>query len=285
MNMEQIREQMEGIQIQEFIAPQDILNKIRVRRQKRKVRLRGMAVAASLLIAIGAVQFQQISAFTQSVYRSVILSLGKDTLYIGYLQTIPSEIKSLSWIGGKVGIKDYSGIADAEEELGIHVLRNTLSIGMDRHRRINLTFFKTGNVVELKFDRHFIGDLKNYQETILDNGDLRYSYESDDDTLYKSPVSMTVSFVTGGGNDVEKRPWEFFDYEEKYVSPENNITAFLMKHSGSIMLGGEKLALRAAAGEPGISAVFVRNNLLYTLSGNIPSSEMKRIVDAFIVSD
>ncbi|MEN6316200.1 MAG: hypothetical protein ABFD25_18360 [Clostridiaceae bacterium] len=285
MNMEQIREQMEGIQIREPIATQDILNKIRARRQKRKARLRVMTVAASLLIVIGAAQFQQISTFAQSVYRSIILSLNKDILDIGYLETIPAEIKGLSWVGGEVGSKHYSGIADVEEELGIRVLRNTLSIDMERHRNINLTFFKTGNVAKLNFHRHFIGDLKNYQETILDNGDLKYSYESDGNTLYKSPVSMTISFVTGGGADVEKGPWEFFDYEEKYLSPENNITAYLMKPSGSIIMGGKKIALREAAGEPGIIAVFVWDNLLYTLSGNIPSSEMKRIVDAFIVSD
>lgn len=285
MNMEQIREQLEGIQIQESIAPQDILNKIRDRRHKRKVRLWGMAAAAILLFAIGAAQFQQISSFAQSVYRSIILSLNEDTLFIGYLETIPVEIKGLSWVGNEIGNKHYSDIADVEEELGIHILRNTLSIDMDRHQRINLTLIKSRNIAELIFPRHFIGDLKNYQETLPDNGDLQYSYESDDNTLYKSPVSMTISFVTGEGKDVEKRPWEFFDYEEKYVSPENGITAYLMKNSENITLGGEKIALRVAAGEPGIIAVFVRNNLLYSLSGNISSNEMKRIVDAFIMRD
>jgi hypothetical protein len=285
MNMEQIREQLEGIQIQESIAPQDILNKIRARRHKRKMRLWGMTAAAVLLFTIGAIQFQQISSFAQSVYRRVILSLNEDTLFIGYLETIPVEIKGFRWVGNEVGNKQYSDITDVEEELGVHILRNTLSIDMDHHRRINLTFFKSQNIAELIFPRHFIGDLKNYQETIPDNGDLQYSYESDDNTLYKSPVSMAISFVTGGSDDVEKRPWEFFDYEEKYVSPENGITAYLMKHTGSITLGGEKIALRAAAGDPGIIAVFVKNNLMYSLSGNIPSNEIKRIVDAFIMSD
>ncbi|HCS72726.1 MAG TPA: hypothetical protein DIW17_02490 [Clostridiales bacterium] len=115
-------------------------------------------------------------------------------------------------------------------------------------------------------------------------GDLYYSYKADG-TVYKSPLDISVSFLTGSGEDMVNQNWEFFDYKEKYTSPTNGITAYLMKYGGGIALGEEQIKLRSAAGEADSVTVFVNDNLLYTISGNIPSDEMKRIVDGFIINN
>lgn len=287
MNIELIREQLKGIEVEEICMADEILNKIRARKQKRRLNLRVAAIIACLFISIGTIQFQQISAFAESLYRNIIISLNNDTIVINNLGTTPIELKGFSWLGSKgtrIGTKYYPGIKAVEEELGISVLYNPISVDMNRHTQIPLIYFESRNIAELIFHRHFIGDLKNYNETILENGDLQYSYETDD-TIYKSPLSMTISLITGSGGDLENHNWEFFDYEEKYISPVNGITAYLMKYAGSIGLGDEKIALRSAAGETNSIIVFANDNLLYTISGNVPSDEMKRIVDGFIISD
>lgn len=95
---------------------------------------------------------------------------------------------------------------------------------------------------------------------------------------------MKVSFRTGSVNNLEIYDWELFDYEEKYISPNNGITAYLMKYGRSIDLGKEKIELRSAAGETDSSIVFMHNNLLYTIYGNTSSGEMKLIIDSFIIN-
>lgn len=293
MNMELIREQLEGIETPEInLTHHDILNEIHARKNKRRSNLRIITIVAILFIAIGTTQYQQISAFAGSLYRNITFSLNNETLVIDNLGTIPIEIGELNWLGNRqnkregtrVGSKDYTDINALEEELGVSILRNSISIDMSRHSRIPLVYFEKTNIAELIFHRHFIGDLKDYKETIAKNGDLSYSYKTDD-TVYKSPLSMVVSFLTGSGNDLENQDWEFFDYAEKYTSPINGITAYLMKYGGSIALGEEEIELRSAAGEADLVTVFVNDNLLYTISGNVPSDEMKRIVDGFIISE
>jgi hypothetical protein len=293
MNMELIRKQLEGIETPEVnLTHHDILNEIRARKNRRRSNLRIVAIVAVLFIAVGTTQYQQISAFAGSLYRNITFSLNNDTLVIENLGTIPIEIGELNWLGNRnekregtrVGSKAYADINALEEELGISILRNSISIDMSRHSRIPFVYFEKTNIVELIFQRHFIGDLKDYKETIEENGDLSYSYKTDG-SVYKSPLDMSVSFLTGNGENLENNSWEFFDYEEKYTSPINGITAYLMKYGGSITLGEEEIELRLAAGEADSVIVFVDDNLLYTIAGNVPSDDMKRIVDGFIISE
>lgn len=290
MNMEQLREDLESIQLPNIDITQRVLQHIRTHKQRNKRNQRITAAVIILVFTAVTLQFQQITAVAESFYRTIRISLNNDVLIINSLSTIPFEVEGLVWVGSKregnrVGTKYYSSIMDAEDELNIRILRNALSADMNRLNRIPFIYFEANKNADLLFHSHFVGDLKDYTETIYENGDIRTSYKADNETVYQFPLSMKISFFTGGGENIDNDNWEFFNYKEQYVSPLNGITAYFMKHDGIIALGEVKSSLRLAAGEIDFAAVFVHDNLIYTISGNVPSDEMKRIIDAFIPSD
>ncbi len=119
-------------------------------------------------------------------------------------------------------------------KLKISSLRNPNSIELNRFMLINLVYFESDNRAELIFPRHFIGDLKDYQEVKTENEGLYYSYQTDDQTVYKSPLKMRIIFFAAAGNSFIDHSLIFYDYKEKYQSPVNGITAYLMKNSGHV---------------------------------------------------
>lgn len=290
MNMDQIREQLEGINLQSNISARTVLHEITVRKDKRKKKKQLIAVVALLAVILCAVQFQQISAFAESLYRELVVALRKDTLVFENFEFIPVEIRNLNWIssgehGKRIGEKRYDSIETAEDELKISILRNPNSIELNRYMLINLIYFESDSRVELIFPRHFIGDLKDYQETKLENGDLYYSYQADDQTTYKSPLTMKIIFFAAAGDSFTNHSWTFFDYEEMYQSPASNITAYLMKDAGRVAFSGQELKLYDAATETKRIAAFAQNNLLYVIEGNTSVNEMRHLVDTFVISE
>lgn len=282
MNMELIRKQLEEINPPEIEIKQNVLHQIRIRKQKRKRRVQISAAVALLVVIIGTLQFQQITAMAEHVYRSIQLSLKNEILiFDNRLEMIPIEVHGLTWVGKKpnrVGYKRYTDIHAALDELKINPLQNTIST----ESLVVFTYFEKRNVAELLLHHYFIGDLKNYSETILENGDREYRY-STDDTVYKSPVNMKVSFFTGRGANHEMDNLDNYDYEEKYISPVNGITAYLLKNTFQAESEEKSLLMYAAGTITDKMTVFVHDNLLYTIYGNIPSPEMKKIIDSFVI--
>lgn len=282
MNMELLRKQLEEIAPPETGFKQYVLQQIRIRRQIRKRNMQISAAIVLLVTIMGTVQFQQIRAMTENVYRSIQLLLHNETLVIdNNLEMIPIEVNGLTWVGkhpNRVGYKSYTNVSAAENELKIKLLNNTMS----NDATVNFGYFEKRNMAELLLHYFFIGDLKNFSETILENGDRQYRY-SNHDTVYKSPVNMKVSFFTGRGAEYEMDNLDSYNYEEKYISPVNGITAYLLKDTFQATSDESSLLMYAAGGITERLTVFVHDNLLYTLYGNIPSSEMKEIIDAFII--
>ncbi|NLC42840.1 MAG: hypothetical protein GX783_01005 [Clostridiales bacterium] len=289
MNMKDVRRQFEDMEVQQHDFTTDVMNRIQIRSKKRKVRLRIATIAIALIITIGATQFQHISAYANSIYRNIAIRLNNDMIILDDLDSIPIEIKDVNWLGHKkgnrAGVKSYASIEEAEEELKINILTNSISRSDIYHFGISFMYFENINKAELSFSNHFIGDLKGFKEIITEENNLRISYTADETTLYQSPLSMKITFLTGIGRDFENIDWESFDFEEKYISSTNGIAAYLMKYVPEFELNEDQTALRAAAGESANAktALFVHENLLYTISGDAPFEEFKRIVDSFIV--
>lgn len=289
MNMELIRKQLEEINPPEINISQNVLHQIRIRKKNRKRHLRISAAVVLLVVILGTVQFHQIAAMAENVYRNIQLSLNNGTLIIDdNLEWKPIEVKGLTWVGSqpnRVGSKYYTEMDAAESELTINLLHNTMSYESTIQRRITLLYFEERNMAQLLLGELFIGDLKNFSETILENGDRQSSYSTDDDSIYKSPVKLRVSFFTGSGGTYETDNWDIYDYEEKYRSPVNGITAYLLTDTFRVTSGEKSLLLYAAESPADKITVFVHDHLIYTLSGNIPSSEMKKIIDSFVIED
>lgn len=283
MDMELIRKQMEEITPPEICFKQQVLQQIRIRRQIRNRNMQICAAVVLLVAIIGTVQFQQITAMAENVYRSIQISLHNETLVIdNNLEMIPIEVNSLTWVGkqpNRVGYKSYSDIKAAEDEFKIKLLHNTMS----DESMVDFRYFEKLNMAELALDYFFIGDLKNFSKTILENGDRHYEYSEDNDTVYKSPVNMKVSFFTGRGVEYEMGNLDTYNYEEKYISPVNGITAYFLKDTFQAASHERSLLMYAAGSITEKLTVFVHDNLLYTIYGNIPSSEMKKIIDAFVI--
>lgn len=282
MNMELIRKQLEEITPPEMRLKQHVLHRIRIRRQNRKRHIQISAAVVLLVVIIGTVQFQQIAAMAENVYRSIQISLHNETLVIdNNLEMIPIEVNGLTWVGkqpNRVGYKSYTDINVAEDELKIKLLHNTMS----KESTVDFGYFEKLNMAELSLRYFFIGDLKNFSETILENGDRQYRY-SDHDTVYKAPVNMKVSFFTGRGAEYEMDNLDTYNYEEKYISPVNGITAYLLKDTFQATSDESSLLMYTAGSITEQLTVFVHDNLLYTIYGNIPTSEMKKIIDAFVI--
>ncbi|GBG07657.1 hypothetical protein PAT3040_02213 [Paenibacillus agaridevorans] len=283
MNMELIRKQLEEITPPEMRFKQHVLQQIRIRRQIRKRNMQISAAVVLLVAIIGTVQFQQITAMAENVYRSIQILLHNETLVIdNNLEMIPIEVNGLTWVGkqpNRVGYKSYTDINAAEDELKIKLLHNTMS----NESAVDFGYFEKRNMAELLLRYFFIGDLKNFSETILENGDRQHRYSADHDTVYKSPVNMKVSFFTGRGAEYEMDNLDTYNYEEKYISPVNGITAYLLKDTFQATSDESSLLMYAAGSITEKLTVFVHDNLLYTIYGNIPSSEMKKIIDAFVI--
>ena len=151
------------------------------------------------------------------------------------------------------------------------------------HRAVTFVYFEKRKMAELLLGEFFIGDLKNYNEIYLENGDRQSSFSTDHNSIYKSPIKMRVSFFTGRGANYETGNWDIYDYEEKYISPVNGITAYILTDTFQIASGEKKLLLYAAGNTTDKITVFAHDNLFYTIYGNIPSSEMKKIIDSFVI--
>lgn len=287
MNMKLIREQLEEIHPPELDIKKSVLQQIRIRRHNRKRRMQISAVAAMLVVILGTAQFHQIAAVAENLYRNIHLSLNNEILVIDNdIEMIPIKVDDLTWVGSqpnRVGSKHYSDIHAAEDELKIKVLQNTMSYESNHQRQVPFLYFEERNMAKLLLSDLFIGDLSNFSETILENGDRQVSYGAHHDTIYKSPVSMTVMFFTGRGDNYKTDNWEIYDYEEKYISPVNGITAYLLTDTFQIASGEERLLISAAGNSTDKITVFIHDNLFYTISGNIPSSEMKKIIDSFVI--
>ncbi|WP_127588980.1 hypothetical protein [Paenibacillus koleovorans] len=288
MNMELIRKQLEEITPPEMHFKQHVLHQIRIRRQNRKRHMQISAAVALLVIIIGTAQFQQIAAVAENVYRSIQISLhNNETLVIdNNLEMIPIEVNGLTWVGkqpNRIGYKSYTdtNTNTAEDELKIKLLHNTMS----NESMADFRYFEKRNMAELFLRYFFIGDLENFSETILENGDRQHRYSADRDTVYKSPVNMKVSFFTGRGAQYEMDNLDTYNYEEKYISPVNGITAYLLKDTFQAASEESSLLMYAAGSITEKLTVFVHDNLLYTIYGNIPSSEMKKIIDAFVIEN
>lgn len=289
MNIELIRKQLEEINPPEIKIRQNVLQSIRIRRQKRKRQMQISAAVALLVVIVGTVQFHQIAAMAENVYRNIQISLNNEILIIDdNLEMIPIEVKGLTWVGSqpnRVGSKYYTNINTAEDELKINLLQNTMSHDSANQRAVTLLYFEKRSMADLLLGEFFIGDLKNFSETILENGDRQSSYSTDQDSIYKSPVKLRVSFFTGRGANYETDNWDIYDYEEKYISPVNGITAYLLTDTFQITSGEKSLLIYAAESTTDKITVFVHDNLFYTISGNIPSSEMKKIIDSFVIEE
>lgn len=288
MNMSQIHEQLAGIDLQSNLSAQAVLYEIAIRRDKRKKNKQLIALVVLLAVSLCVVQFQQISTFAGSLYRDVLISLKDDSLVFENFEFVPVEIRDINWIsswvrGSRIGEKRYDSIETAEDELKISILRNPNSIGLDRYMLINLIYFESDNRIEMILPRHFIGDLKNYQESRSENGELSYSYQADDKTVYKSPLSMKIVFFAAAGDAHINHSWTFFDYEDIYQSPISDITAYFMKDSGSVTFSEQELKLFDAAAEPKLVAAFVKDNLLYIIEGNTSNNELKHLIDTFVI--
>jgi outer membrane lipoprotein-sorting protein len=283
MNMELIRKQLEEITPPEMRFKQHVLQQIRIRRQNRRRHMLISAAIILLVVIIGTAQFQQIAAMAENMYRSIKLSLYNETLVIdNNVDRIPIEVEGLEWVGkqsNRVGHKSYTDSHAAQDELKIKLLHNARS----NESALNFLYFEKENRAELILRHFFIGDLKNFKETILENGDKRQSYSSDQETVYKSPIDMKVSFFTAKGAEYKMDNLDTYNYEEKYVSPVNGITAYLLKDAFQATSDESSLLMYAAGSITEKLAVFVHDNLLYIISGNLPSSEMKNIIDAFVV--
>ncbi|GIP32031.1 hypothetical protein [Paenibacillus sp. J2TS4] len=291
MRMEFIREQLEEIHPPELDIKPSVLQQIQIRKQNHKRRIKRRiqisAAAALLVIIIGTAQFNQVMAIAENVYRNIQIPLKNEILVINDdLEMVPIKVGNLTWVGKKpkrVGSKLYTDIIAAEDELKINVLQNTMSYESVARRQVPFLYFEERNIAQLLLGEFFIGDLKNFSETILDNGDRQLSYSTDHDSIYKSPVSMSVLFFTGKGANYETDNWDIYDYDEKYISPVNGITAYLLTNTFQVESGEERLLIYAADNTTDKITVFVHDNLFYTISGNIPSSEVKKIIDSFVI--
>lgn len=286
MNKAHIRKQLEDITLPDYSVKEQVLQQIQIRKHQRKVHKQICAAVVLLIVIIGAAQFQQLAAAAEKAYRSIQLSLHNETLTIATpLHTIPIEVDGLTWVGkqpNRVGDKSYPDITAAEEELQIKLLPNTMS--RSTASGVGFVYFEKHHMAQLIRNDIFIGDLKNFRETLAENGDVHRSYRTDHDSVYKSPVSMKVAFFTGSGAAYEMDNLETYHYEEKYTSPVNGITAYLLSDTFQASTKTHTLLLNAAGRMNGRLTVFVHDHLLYILYGNIPSAEMKTIIDAFVVA-
>jgi len=289
MNMELMRKQLEEISLPEIEVKQNVLHRIRMRRQKRKWHMRISAAIVLLVVIIGTLQFHQIAAIAENVYRNIQITLNNKILVMDdKLETIPIELKGLSWVGSqpkRVGSKYYTDLNAAEDELKINLLKNTMSYEAANQRAVTFLYFEEQKIAQLLLGDFFIGDLKNFSETIIENGDRQSSYSTDQDSIYKSPVKMKVLFFTGGGASYETDNWDIYDYGEKYISPVNGITAYLLTDTLQVRSSEKSLLSYAAENITDKITVFAYKNLFYTIYGNIPSSEMKKIIDSFVIEE
>lgn len=287
MNMEFIRRQLQEINPPEINIKQHVLEQLRNRRKNRKRHMQISAVIALVVVIFGTTQFNNIVVMAENIYRKIQISLNNE-IFITHnnLEMVPIEVKDLTWIGSKpnrVGSKYYTDISAAEAELGISLLQNTMSYEFAAQRQVPLLYFEERNIAQLILGEIFIGDLKNFNETILFNGDRQLSYSTDHDSIYKSPVTMNVLFFTGRGTNYVTENWGIYDYEERYRSPVNGITAYLLTNTFQVESGQNRLLIYAANNTTDKITVFVHDNLFYTISGNIPSYEMKKIIDSFVI--
>lgn len=283
MNMELIRKQLAEMTAPDMPLKQQVLHQIQIRRHNRKRHIQLSAAAVLFVVIMGVLQFQQLAAMAENIYRSIQISFQNETLVIdNNLEMIPIEVNGLTQVGkqpNRVGYKSYTGINAAENELKIKLLPNTMS----NESPVDFRYFEKRKVAELLLRDIFTGDLKNFNVTILENGDRQSRYHADQDSVYKSPVSMKVLFFTGRGAEYEMDNLDTYSYVEKYISPVNGIAAYLLKDTFQATSEENSLLMYAAGGITERVTVFVHNNLFYTIYGNIPSSEMKKIIDAFVI--
>jgi len=289
MNMELVRKQLEEISLPEIEVKQNVLHRIQMRRQKRKRHMRISAAIVLLVVIIGTLQFHQIAAIAENVYRNIQITLNNEILVIDdQLETIPIEVKGLSWVGSqpkRVGSKSYTDLNAAEDELKINLLKNTMSYEFTNPRAVTLLYFEERNIAQLLLGEVFVGDINNFSETIIENGDRQSSYSTDQDSIYKSPVKMKVLFFTGAGASYDTDNWDIYDYGEKYVSSVNGLTAYILTDTFRLTSSERNLLTNAAGSTKDKISVFVYNNLFYTIFGNTPSSEMKKIIDSFVIEE
>lgn len=80
--------------------------------------------------------------------------------------------------------------------------------------------------------------------------------------------------ANGGG--VHLAPTQrLFEQTNDYIEC-HSITLLLLKHTKE-----ERLLVYSVESTTEKIAVFVHDNLFYTISGNVPSTEMKKIIDSF----
>lgn len=239
------------------------------------------------MIIIGFIQFERVIVVAENIYRNIHIALNDNTLVIDNgFEAIPIEVDNLAWVGEKdrrVGTKYYTDIYEAENELSINMLENTMRYKSTHQRDVPFIYFEESQIAKLLFSNYIIGDLENYNETLLENGDWQSSNSIDKEAIYKSPVSMSVMFFTESGENHQLNNLDQYNYEEKYTSPSNNITAYLLKGSFQFSSSDETLLSYAADTITDKITVFVHDNLFYTISGDIPSSEMKKIIDSFVI--
>lgn len=289
IKMELIREQFADIQPPQVDIKRNVLLQIQIRKRNRRRRMQILAAASLLVVILLAVQFPRIAVVAENLYRNIQLSLNNGSLVIhNDMKAAPIKVDDLTWVGSKpnrVGMKQYGDIHAAETELKIRVLHNTMSYEPVLKRQIPFSYFEKQKMGELLLNDLFIGDLRNFKESILENGDRQATYSADHTTIYKSPVSMKVMFFTGGGANYEANNLDVYNYEEKYISPVNGITAYFLRDTSQIASNEERLLTYAAGDRTDAVTVFVHDQLFYTISGNIPSDEMKQIIDSFVIRE
>lgn len=287
MNMEHIREQLKEIQVPDSNVKKEVLQEIKKRSIKRKRRIKITSIVALFVIIIGLTQFERVKVVAENLYRTIHIALTDDTLVIDNpFEAVPVKVGQLDWIGKnkdqRVGMKEYTDVYEAEEELKINILENTMRYESVYQRGVPFIYYENHQMVELLFNYYSIGDLKDFHETVLENGDSQFSYSIKEDGIYKSPVSMRVMFFTETGANYQLNNMEDYNYEEKYTSPLNGITAYILKDTVQAASSEQKMLSYVAGTTTDKITVFVHDNLFYTITGNIPTSEMKTIIDSFI---
>lgn len=289
MNIERIRQQMKEIQIPDIDIKNDVLLEIKKRSTKRKRSFKIATVVALLMMIIGFIQFDRIIVIAGSAYKNIQLVLNHNSFVIeDEFAAIPIEVDNLDWVGKmekRVGTKEYMNIDMAENELNIHVLRNMMHDKSAFERQVSFLYFEEHKMAQLLLNEYIIGDLENVSEMLLENGDRQFSYLSSDHTVYKSPVSMSVIFFTETDNNYEMNNLEKYNYEEKYTSTANGITAYILDSDLHLSSKENTLLSNAAGTATGKMAVFVHDNLFYIMTGHIPTVEMKNIIDSFIIEE
>lgn len=291
MDMKEIRKQMEEIQLPVVDIKSDVLQQIKRRQIKRKRRIKIFSAIAAIVAITCLTQFERVAVVAENMYRNINVTLNDTTLIIdNEFQAVPIEIKDLNWVGskwrGRYGGKDYPTIQDAENELKINLLKSEMGfIESPYPWGIPFAYFEKDGLAMLTFGDYIIGDLMNYTVIASEEGDsVDTSYDTEG-TIYKGTVSMRVMFFTESGKDYALQNMEEYNYEEEYISKNNGIRAYIFKNGTQYASDEEGMLNFMIRDTTENVTVFVHNNLLYKLSGDIPTTEMKKIIDSFVVEE